>query len=406
MPASLSPRFNTCTNAPQGSPSHASTTTTLLGSTHPSHPCCQCPHPPPALPHPSPSAVTSKTATTTPCVGVPSSVTWYLLPSPPVLSPGPAATAIAAGRGGREYGGNARGLAPLTAQHPWVTRHGYDPPPNPRLPGRYPHPWPTMTGPGPPPLTVSWSWLRLSLLLLLPPALQKSFRDAVPDHLHDFEDVFSKATFDELPEHKQWDHAIELEPGSTPSLCKVYPLAPSEQAELDAFLDENLKSGRIRPSKSPMASPVFFIKKKDGLLRLVQDYRALNAITVKNRYPLPLISELINNLRGARYFMKLDVQWGYNNVRIKEGNEWKAMFRTNRGLFEPLVMFFGLTNSPATFQTMMNDIFHDLIAQGVVCVYLDDILIYTKTLEEQPVHHPHRLGPPLRTPPVPEAREV
>ncbi|GLB37179.1 putative chromo (CHRromatin Organisation MOdifier) domain containing protein [Lyophyllum shimeji] len=131
-----------------------------------------------------------------------------------------------------------------------------------------------------------------------------------------------------------------------------------------------------------MASPVFFIKKKDGSLRLVQDYRALNAITVKNRYPLPLISELINNLRSARYFTKLDVRWGYNNVRIKEGDEWKAAFRTNRGLFEPLVMFFGLTNSPATFQTMMNDIFRDLIAQGVVCVYLDDILIYTKTLEE------------------------
>ncbi|GLB44521.1 putative retrotransposable element tf2 155 kda protein type 1-like [Lyophyllum shimeji] len=185
----------------------------------------------------------------------------------------------------------------------------------------------------------------------------KDFRDAVPDYLHDFEDVFSKAAFDELPERKQWDHAIELEPGSTPSSCKVYPLAPNEQAELDAFLEENLKSGRIRPSKSPMASPVFFIKKKDGSLRLVQDYRALNAIT-------------------------LDVRWGYNNVRIKEGDEWKAAFRTNRGLFEPLVMFFGLTNSPATFQTMMNDIFRDLIAQGVVCVYLDDILIYTKTLEE------------------------
>ncbi|GLB43461.1 putative retrotransposable element tf2 155 kda protein type 1-like [Lyophyllum shimeji] len=210
----------------------------------------------------------------------------------------------------------------------------------------------------------------------------KSFCDAVPDHLHDFEDVFSKAAFDELPECKQWDHIIELEPGSTPSSCKVYPLTPNEQAELDAFLEENLKSGRIRPSKSPMASPVFFIKKKDGSLRLVQDYRALNTIMVKNRYPLPLISELVNNLRGARYFTKLDVRWGYNNVRIKEGDEWKAAFRTNRGLFEPLVMFFGLTNSPATFQTMMNDIFRDLIAQGVVCVYLDDILIYTKTLEE------------------------
>ena len=136
--------------------------------------------------------------------------------------------------------------------------------------------------------------------------------------------------------------------------------------------------GRIRPSKSPMASPVFFIKKKEGSLRLVQDYRQLNAMTIKNRYPLPLILELINHLRGAKYFTKLDVRWGYNNVRIKDGDEWKVAFRTNRGLYEPLVMFFGLTNSPATFQTMMNDIFQDLIMEGVICVYIDDILIYSK----------------------------
>ena len=131
-----------------------------------------------------------------------------------------------------------------------------------------------------------------------------------------------------------------------------------------------------------MASPFFFVKKKDGSLRPVQDYRRLNNITVKNCYPLPLISELVNQLHGAQYFTKLDVRWGYNNVRIKEGDEWKAAFRTNRGLFEPLVMFFGLTNSPATFQTMMNDIFHDLILEGVVCIYLDDILIFTRTVEE------------------------
>ena len=204
----------------------------------------------------------------------------------------------------------------------------------------------------------------------------------VPEYLKQFEDVFSKKSFDILPDRKVWDHAIELEPGSKPTNTKVYPLSPKEQVELDDFLQENLSTGRIRPSKSPMASPVFFIKKKDGSLRLVQDYRALNGITIKNRYPIPLISELVNQLRGARYFTKLDVRWGYNNVRIKEGDEWKAAFRTNHGLFEPLVMFFGLTNSPATFQTMMNDIFHDLIMDGTVCVYLDDILIFTKTLEE------------------------
>jgi hypothetical protein len=114
------------------------------------------------------------------------------------------------------------------------------------------------------------------------------------------------------------------------------------------FLKENLETECIRPSKSPMASPVFFIKKKDGSLWLVQDYRALNAITVKNKYPLLLISKLINKLQGAKYLTKLDVCWGFNNVHIKEGDEWKAAFWTNCGLYEPLVMFFGLTNSPAT----------------------------------------------------------
>ena len=155
-------------------------------------------------------------------------------------------------------------------------------------------------------------------------------------------------------------------------------MSPLEQAELDIFIQENLALGRIRPSKSPMASPVFFIKKKEGLLRLVQDYRRLNAMTIKNWYPLPLIPELINHLRGAKYFTKLEVWWGYNNVRIKDGDECKAAFRMNRGLFKPLVMFFGLTNSPATFQTMMNNIFQDLIMAGVICIYIDDIFIYSK----------------------------
>ena len=188
--------------------------------------------------------------------------------------------------------------------------------------------------------------------------------------------------FDILPEHRQWDYAIELILGLEPKSSKVYPLSPVEQKELDAFLEENLCTRRICPSKSPMAAPVFFIKKKDGSLRLVQDYRALNSMTVKNKYPLPLISELMSQLRGARYFTKLDVCWGFNNVRIKPGDEWKAAFQTNRGLFEPLVMFFGMTNSLATFQTMMNDIFWNLIAEGIVVVYLDDILIFTKTKEE------------------------
>jgi hypothetical protein len=117
-------------------------------------------------------------------------------------------------------------------------------------------------------------------------------------------------------------------------------------------------------------------------LRPIQDYRKLNSLTIKNQYPLLLISEIMHMLCKATWFTKLDVQWGYNNIRIKEGDEEKAVFITNRGLWEPLVMFFGLMNLPATFQSMMNDIFADLIAEGRVIVYLDNILIYSENLEE------------------------
>ncbi|SJL01318.1 uncharacterized protein ARMOST_04638 [Armillaria ostoyae] len=211
----------------------------------------------------------------------------------------------------------------------------------------------------------------------------KTFEEMVPPDYRSFRDLFSKENFDELPERKPWDHAIELVPNAKSTLdCKVYPLNRNEQEQLDKFLDENLESGRITESKSPFASLFFFVKKKDGTLCSIQDYRKLNEMTIKNRYPLPLISELIDKLQGAKYFTKLDVRWGYNNVRIKEGDEHKAAFRTNRGLFEPTVMFFGLTNSPATFQWMMNDIFKDLISEGKVTIYLDDILIFTPDLEE------------------------
>jgi hypothetical protein len=184
----------------------------------------------------------------------------------------------------------------------------------------------------------------------------KGFEDIVPMTLHEYADIFSETAFDSLPERRKWDHAIELEQEPSPGFRKVYPMTLTEQTEMDAFVEEALATGRIRQSKSPLGAPVFFIKKKDGKLCFIQDYRALNAITRKNQYLLPLIDDLIHRLKDARYFTKLDIRWGYNNVRIHEGDEWKAAFRTNRGLFEPLVMYFGLTNSPATFQTMMNDI--------------------------------------------------
>jgi len=148
----------------------------------------------------------------------------------------------------------------------------------------------------------------------------------LPNCVRGFESVFVKEDFDVLLEHRQWDHAIELILGLEPKSSKVYLLSPVEQKELDSFLEENLCTRQIRPSKSLMAALVFFIKKKDGSLQLVQDYRALNSMTVKNKYPLPLISELVSQLHGARYFTKLDVHWGFNNVCIKPGDKWKVAF--------------------------------------------------------------------------------
>ena len=122
-----------------------------------------------------------------------------------------------------------------------------------------------------------------------------------------------------------------------------------EDKALNQWLDEQLKAGLIKESKSRYAAPCFYIPKKDGSLWLVQDCRKLNQVTIKDKMPLLLIGEVINKLKEAKYFNKLDLIWEYNNVRIKDGDEWKAAFLTNKGLFKPQVMYFGLCNSPGTF---------------------------------------------------------
>src|SRR5277367_4402951 len=210
----------------------------------------------------------------------------------------------------------------------------------------------------------------------------KTLEEMVPPELMKYKAVFDEVEASIFPESRPWDHAIDLKDDFVPKDCPIYPLSLPEQGKLQDFIDDNLQKGYIRPSKSPMASPFFFVDKKDGKLRPCQDYRTLNEGTIKNTYPLPLISELIDQLKGSKYFTKLDIRWGYNNVRIKDGDQWKAAFKTNLGLFEPTVMFFGLTNSPATFQTMMNELFRDLIRERWVITYMDDILICTKTIEE------------------------
>ena len=147
-------------------------------------------------------------------------------------------------------------------------------------------------------------------------------------------------------------------------------------------MDEQLKAGLIVESKSRYVPPYFYILKKNSLLRLVQDYRKLNQVIIKDKTPLPLIRKVIDKLKEVKHFNKLDLIWRYNNVRIKEGDKWKATFLTNKGLFEPQVMYFWLCNSPKTFQRIMNSIFQELLHEGVLANYMDNFVIPAKTMEE------------------------
>ena len=207
----------------------------------------------------------------------------------------------------------------------------------------------------------------------------------VPAEYHEFADVFSDSRANTLAPHRPYDLKIELEENSSIPPGPIYSLSAVEQQALRTFLDENLNSGFIRQSSSPHGAPVLFVKKKDGSLRLCVDFRALNAITKKDRYPLPLISDLLDSPKKARIYTKIDLRHAYHLVRITEGDEWKTSFRTKYGAFEWLVMPFGLTNAPAAFQRFMNDIFQDLLDVYVV-VYLDDILIYSDTPEAHRKH--------------------
>ena len=198
---------------------------------------------------------------------------------------------------------------------------------------------------------------------------------------HEWIKVFGKKQSERMLTRKLWDHAIDVREGFMPQKGKVYPLLREEREEVREFVKEQLRKGYIRPSKSPQMAPVFFVGKKDGKKRMVQDYRYLNEWMIKNNYPLPLISDVLENIGTKKLFTKMDLRWGYNNIRIKEGDEWKAAFTTPEGSFEPTVMFFGLTNSPATFQAMMNELLRDLINTGKVAVFIDDVIVGTEMEE-------------------------
>ncbi|GJT34084.1 putative reverse transcriptase domain-containing protein [Tanacetum coccineum] len=202
--------------------------------------------------------------------------------------------------------------------------------------------------------------------------------------VRDFVDVFPE-DLSGLPPQRQVEFRIDLIPGATPVAKSPYRLAPSEMQELSGQLQELQDKGFIRPSHSPWGAPVLFVKKKDGSFRMCIDYRELNKLTVKNRYPLPRIDDLFDQLQGSCYFSKIDLRSGYHQLRVHEDDIPKTAFRTRYGHFEFTVMPFGLTNAPAVFMDLMNRVCKPYLDKFVI-VFIDDILIYSKTKEDHEVH--------------------
>jgi len=193
---------------------------------------------------------------------------------------------------------------------------------------------------------------------------------AVPQEYHEFADIFSKSKANTLAPHREYNLKIKLKEGTHPPLGTLYSLSPFELEALQTFLDEHLASGFICPSSSSHAAPVLFVWKKDGSLCLCIDFRGLNRITKKDRYPLPRISDLLDAPSRAKVYTKLDLRHAYHLVCITAGDKWKTSFHTCYGSYEWLVMQFSLTNAPVAFQQFVNSIFVDLLDVCVV-VYLD-----------------------------------
>jgi len=211
----------------------------------------------------------------------------------------------------------------------------------------------------------------------------------IPSEYQRHSKIFTEEELQQLPGHSIWDHVIELLPNAPSTLPgRLLPLTQEEIRKCHKFIQEHLQRGTIVRSKSPYVANFFFVKKKDGKLRPVQDYWPLNKWTVRNRNVSPLIPQSIDRLSGCTLFTKFNVCWGYNNIRIKEEDEWKAAFLTPQGLFQPQVMFFGLTNSPATFQTMVNTMFYKDVKAGYFTIYMDDGAIHTKPLLDE-THEEH-----------------
>lgn len=209
--------------------------------------------------------------------------------------------------------------------------------------------------------------------------------DRLPKQYQDYDDVARDPGEQGLPPSALTHHAIDLMPGTTAPYGPIYPLSGKELEALRVYLEEAQTKGWIQKSESAAGAPILFVPKKDGTLRLCVDYRGLNKVTIKNRYPLPLITEILDRLSGAKYFTKLDLRDAYHRIPIKEQDRWKTAFRTRYGQFEYLVMPFGLTNAPATFQAYINESLRGLTDLHCIA-YMDDILIYSETEEEHISH--------------------
>jgi len=197
----------------------------------------------------------------------------------------------------------------------------------------------------------------------------------VPEKFYKWIKVFGKKQSERIPTRKIWDHTIDMKEGFIPRKGKIYLLSREEREEVREFIQEQLRKRYIQLSKLPQTALVFFVGKKDGKKRMVQSYRYLNEWTIKNNYPLPLILDIVENISMKKIFTKMNLRWGYNNMRIKKGDEWKTVFTTPEGSFEPTVMFFELTNLPATFQAMMNKLLRDLINTGKVAAFIDNVIV-------------------------------
>ena len=264
---------------------------------------------------------------------------------------------------------------PVVLGHPWLVQH------NPHVD------WPTGN-------ILEWGRSCHASCLLsafcapesLPPdSSEPPDLSGVPSEYVDLSLCFSKRRTTTLPPHRPYDCAIDLLPGTSPPRGRLYSLSAPESAAMEEYIKGALATGFIRPSTSPAGAGFFFVGKKDGSLRPCIDFRGLNTVTIRNRYPLPLIASSFDFLQGATVFSKLDLRNAYNLVRVREGDEWKTGFNTHTGHYEYLVMPFGLTNAPAVFQALVNDVLRDMLNKFVF-VYLDDILVFSRSRKEHVQH--------------------